>query len=141
IRQYDMDRRTLTSSVKSKRGAPFAPSMSERILYLSRQRRQISLQRSPTMTASSRKWIWITAAFVILVVAGGAGTFIWLLVLSQREHIAVKERTFPNGITGSTLLIDGVDHGLSLAKPDDPQDQGNPDKDFSRLPSSYYHRQ
>ncbi len=40
-----------------------------------------------------------------------------------------------------TNLIHGhIDHGMNILKPDNKADWGKPDKDYSRLPTTYYHR-
>jgi hypothetical protein len=40
-----------------------------------------------------------------------------------------------------TQLIHGhINHGMNIFKPDVKSDWGKPDKDFSRLPTTYYHR-
>ncbi|MBI3411956.1 MAG: hypothetical protein HY040_26800 [Planctomycetes bacterium] len=93
------------------------------------------------MATSSRKWIWITAIALLVVAAAGAGMITLLFVLGKGERVEVRPRVMQNGLSGYTLLIDGVDHGVGLDKPTNVQDQGNPNKDFSRLGSTYYHRE
>lgn len=39
-----------------------------------------------------------------------------------------------------TLIHGRIDHGMNFVKPADEKDWGNPDKDFSRLATTYYHR-
>lgn len=40
----------------------------------------------------------------------------------------------------TTLIHGHIDHGMNLFKPEDKKEWGNPEKDYSRLATTYYHR-
>jgi hypothetical protein len=52
----------------------------------------------------------------------------------------IKVSTHPGKLGPSRSMIHGhIDHGMNFLKPDE-KDWGNPDKDYSRLATTYYHR-
>ncbi len=66
-------------------------------------------------------------------------------VVYQAPAIEVHEQTVrgPGGTLATThrLLYYGIHWGFNYLPPPDPADWGNPDKDFSRMPTTYYHPQ
>src|SRR5262245_60387636 len=88
------------------------------------------------MKSLADRWIWMLQGILLLVAA-----LAWFLGTRSRERVELKPNSTASGITGTNLLIDGVDHGLGLEKPINLQDQGKSDRDFSRLATTYYHRE
>lgn len=80
-------------------------------------------------------WALVALAAVLLAV-GGIAVF---LLLTRREVIEVTPTVYAGNIMGRHLTIDGINHGLAIDRPALQLDWGRPDKDFSRLPSTYYH--
>jgi hypothetical protein len=90
--------------------------------------------------ATARKWPWILAALAGTIFVGAVATVVVVWFFGRGERIELKPAIYPNGLQGTTLIINGINHGLGLEKPTNPLDIGNPGKDFSRLPTTYYHR-
>ncbi len=83
-----------------------------------------------------------------------AGILIYHSVISSRGDVSLyADRSYfgilrvkfgqegkTNANVRFTQLIHGhINHGMNIFKPDDKAMWGNPDKDFSRLPTTYYH--
>lgn len=57
-------------------------------------------------------------------------------------HIVVKKQQDPQGRLPEymTLIHGHINHGMNFLAPDNKKDLGNPEKDLSRLATTYYHR-
>jgi hypothetical protein len=81
----------------------------------------------------------IAGAVVIL----GLPVFLLFFFLQDRGdadgHIEVKTARYPDHGEFNQLVLDGVDYGLNYHKPERKEDWGKPDKDRSRLATTYYH--
>jgi hypothetical protein len=58
----------------------------------------------------------------------------------MNEHFTIDELRDADGATKHTLLIGKVNHGVQYAKPFAVELVGKPQHDFSRLATTYYHR-
>ena len=78
-----------------------------------------------------------------------AGIMIFHALISTRgEHSLYKDRSYfgvlnvnlGEDFTYTQLTHGRINHGMNFFHPDNKSDWGNPDKDFSRLATTYYHR-
>ena len=89
----------------------------------------------PAASSSRKVWLWITLAlaFVVLIVAA-VGLF--LVMSGGRERIEVKLNHYGEGVSGHTLIIDEISHGLCLL----PKPGVLAGRSRSRIATTYYHR-
>jgi hypothetical protein len=81
---------------------------------------------------------WIAGLAVICSLAQGGAPPSWN-VAYRSGPIVVRKNVSPLGLPYHNLIIGGIDRGTNFLKPADKADYGDPDKDLSRLPTTYYH--
>jgi hypothetical protein len=63
-------------------------------------------------------------------------------VFADRSYFGVLrvKKQSQEGIDYNTLIHGHINHGMNFEQPGDPSKRGNPEYDFSRLATTYYHR-
>lgn len=86
------------------------------------------------------KTFWGIAGAILVL---GLPVLLLFLFMQDRGdadgHIELKTDREPDG-EFTRLMLDGIDYGRNYAKPDNKADWGRPDKDKSRLATTYYHQ-
>jgi hypothetical protein len=68
-------------------------------------------------------------------------SFFGIISVKRTDGIKIKAPNGEDAVVSYRRLIHGhIDHGMNFLRPDDPKDWGNPNKDFSRVATTYYHR-
>src|SRR5688500_17374417 len=84
---------------------------------------------------------WLTvlvgSALVMLAAAGG---LLYFFKPESEARVEVKTAFDASGHAYTSMMAGEVHHCLAFAKPANPADWGKPDRDFSRLATTYYHR-
>jgi hypothetical protein len=90
---------------------------------------------------SRKRRTLLVAAVVAVILCLSVGGAVYFVLNMRSENLQTSDEHEGDGLTSRMLRVGTVAHGKQFLEPSDPGLAGRPDSDFSRLATTYYHRQ